>query len=184
MKRRHECHHDLPHERDELFAELSRPVGAPDLTRSIMGRLGYMRVDPAVARRRRIHRWAGRSAVLIMMALTIAGGITVFNQSEAVRRPYDMTIPSAIGQDVEQHQQRVNTLIRVLQSSTPRHEIPHLSPDAPVSTDKPDETLPMIEFWRQDFGEDGLSDQPAHEAIDDEQTDEVEHPAIAPVRWA
>ena len=46
---------------------------APDLSRSIMGRLGYMRVSPAVARRRAMTRWANRAS---NRAATLAAGVT------------------------------------------------------------------------------------------------------------
>jgi hypothetical protein len=181
MSRREDHHDNLPRSRDDILAELSRPVPAPDLTRSIMGRLGYMRVDAAVARRHRIRRWAGRTAVLAMMLLTIVGGIAIFNQSEAVRRPHEMTLPAAIGQDFELHQQRFNTFIRVLQSSTPHHESTHLSPFLPVSADESDVLLLPADSEgseEHEFGEDERFDEPEYESIDD-----VEYPAIAPVRW-
>lgn len=178
MNRRDNHNLPLPHDGDDVFAELSRPASAPDLTRSIMGRLGYMQVDPAIARRHRRRRWAARGAVVAMMLMAIGGGIAVFNQSDAVRRQHEVTIPSAIGQDVQQHQQRFNTFIRVLQSSTPQHETPHLSPFVPVSTDEADMTRPEIEFERYPAHENDRLDEPAHDGID-----EVEYPAIAHVRW-
>lgn len=182
MKRHDEHNPPLPHDADDLLAELSRPTPAPDLTRSIMGRLGYMRVDPAAARRHRRRLWAARSAVVALMLLAIGAGITVFNQSDAVRRPHEMTIPSAIGQDVQQHQQRFDTFIRVLQNSSPKHETPHLSPFAPVSTDEADMTQPEIEFpfERHPANDESRFDDPADEGVNEV---EVEHPAIAPVRW-
>ena len=57
----------------DLFSEVVASPAPPDLTRPIMGRLGYMRVSPAVARRHRIRR-AVRRAALVAQRRPTRGG--------------------------------------------------------------------------------------------------------------
>jgi hypothetical protein len=180
MKRRDDEQRS-PVDDERLFAELSRPATCPDLTRTIMGRLGYMRVAPAVARRRRIRRWAARGSVLAMTLLMVLAGIAVFNQSDAVRRPHEVTLPAALSHDVEQQQQRFGTLIRVLQDSTPKHERTHLSLPVPVSADEREHDAdrePAREVVPVMIDDEDQFDEPAGEPMH-----EIDQPAVAPVRW-
>lgn len=181
---------------DVILAELSRPVACPDMTRSIMGRLGYMQVQPTVARRHRIRRLASRAMVLALMLTAIIAAISIKNQSDAVRHPHEVTIPSAIRHDVEQHQQRVNTFIRVLRDSAPRHSSPL---GHPASDDAPRMAVPA---WQEGAGIEARSagfelesdasletvspdekDQPDHWPTPETMPEEVDRSAIAPVRW-
>lgn len=101
----------------------------PDLSRSIMGRLGYMRVDPAVARRRRMIKWLNRSGVLMVAGAALAIGWRVFDASPEIRRPADTTIPQAISHDVQAQQERFGTMIRTIREISTPHLAPRFGPD-------------------------------------------------------
>lgn len=137
---------------------LTKPVPAPDMTRSIMGRLGYMRVPPQVARRRRVRRLVSRSALVLLAICTIGLGIQVHNASPGTRGPADVTIPSAITNDFQQHHHRMNNAWRVLQEMTPTFD--HADWTVPTTEPAPD-----------------LEQPPS--TIDED----VNRSAIAPVRW-
>lgn len=128
--RRHEGHNldrarsaPRPHDDaqfDRLVSEALRSdSAAPDLTRSIMGRLGYMRVAPMVVRRQRRRRWAARSAFGVMLLGAIGAGILLHNASPDARGPVEMTVPAAISHDVETHQERIDALMNMLRDMTP-----------------------------------------------------------------
>ncbi|MCI0362865.1 MAG: hypothetical protein L0219_03225, partial [Phycisphaerales bacterium] len=68
-----------------ILNRLSERVGAPDLTRPIMARLGYMHVSPAVARRRRIGRWTGRAGTLLAAVMALAVGAEIYRHSPMAR---------------------------------------------------------------------------------------------------
>ena len=94
---------------------------APDLSRSIMGRLGYMRVSPAIARRRTMVRWANRAGLVCVLGVAAVIGWRVFESSPQVRRPADTTVPQAISHDVQTQQERLGTMIQTIREiSSPR----------------------------------------------------------------
>jgi len=92
----------------------STAINAPDLTRSIMGRLGYMRVPAHVARRRRRMRVLRRTALVAAMAAALGVSYRLYEQSTAVRRPAELTVPGAIIHDAQQSQMRINTVLERL----------------------------------------------------------------------
>lgn len=105
---------------DRLMAEALRgKSAAPDFTRSIMGRLGYMRVSPEVASRQRRRRWAWRSAFAFLSISAVGMGIHLHNASPDARRPLEMTVPAAISHDFETHQERFDSLLNMLREMTP-----------------------------------------------------------------
>lgn len=89
---------------------------APDLSRSIMGRLGYMRVGAEVARRRRMRTWASRAGMFAVAGLAFAIGLRVFVDSPQVRRPSETTLPQAIRHDVEQQQERLGSMLQTIRT--------------------------------------------------------------------
>jgi hypothetical protein len=105
--------------KDGVLRDLSQPVQAPDLTRCIMGRLGYMQVPPTVARRHRLRRFAGRIGLVSAAALVASAGVYMHLHGPDARRPADMTIPAAIGSDVERQHQRFDSVIQTIRSLTP-----------------------------------------------------------------
>lgn len=111
---------------DALLVRLTEADHAtPDLSRSIMGRLGYMRIAAPVSRRRTLAKWGNRAAMFMIVAIAFTLGWRVFSVSDQVRRPSDMTIPQAVGRDVEMQRQRLDSLIQTIRSiSSPKLEAP------------------------------------------------------------
>lgn len=107
-----------------LESELRRPVGSPDLTRNIMGRLGYMQATPAVSRRRCMQRWLGRASLLCTTFVVGWLGVMAFQASPEARRPMESTIPSAIHSDLQQQQNQINSVIQLLRELPPRLSAP------------------------------------------------------------
>ena len=104
---------------------LARPVEAPDLTPSIMGRLGYMRVSQAAARRRRLRHWAARATTCLFGIAVLAVGLRVHEGSATARRPVGPTVPSAIG---SQMTEQGRSIIRTLET------IREIAPAVPEAT--------------------------------------------------
>ncbi len=102
-----------------VYDELSRRSPSPDLTSSVMGRLGYMKVSREVARRRMTRRWSGRLAMCALAACAVAVGLHVHELGPDARRPVGPTIPAAIGNDVDYHQQRIKGTIRTIRNLVP-----------------------------------------------------------------
>ena len=106
---------------ERLLRDLAEPVAAPDLTRSIMGRLGYMRVPRRVALRRRLRRWSARAVTSVVALLALGVGVRVHQASDAIRRPQVPSIPSALGVEMQHQQERWGGMIRTIRElSTPR----------------------------------------------------------------
>lgn len=102
---------------DPLFEALRETTNsAPDVTRSVMGRLGYMRAAPAVVRRAGRRRCCARAGMTLAAALAIAIGVTVHQRSETVRRPSDVTLPGALQRDVEQRDTQFRRAIDFLRA--------------------------------------------------------------------
>jgi hypothetical protein len=107
-----------------LADDLLDASAVPDLTKSIMGRLGYMKVSPKIARRHRLRRWLNRLGTAVVLACAIGIGFQFYSVSEQIRRPAGPTIPDALGNDLQRQQQRLNNAI---------HTIRNLSPGIPSS---------------------------------------------------
>lgn len=102
---------------------------APDLSRSIMGRLGYMRVSPAVARKRALMRWGNRAGLVCVLGVAGIIGWRVFESSPQVRRPTDTTVPQAISHDVQNQQERLGTMIQTIREISSPRFAPRLTSD-------------------------------------------------------
>lgn len=100
--------------RDALDDLAQAEKGAPDMTRSIMGRLGYMRVSPAVARRKLMVKWANRAGMLAVCGVAVAIGWRVFESSPQVRRANETTLPQAISHDARQQTQRIDSMLQTI----------------------------------------------------------------------
>jgi hypothetical protein len=107
-----------------LADDLGEAGHAPDLTRSIMGRLGYMQVSARVAKRHRLRRWLGRLGTAMVFAFAIGIGFQFYSVSEQIRRPDGPTVPDALGNDLLRQQDRLNNAI---------HTIRNLSPGMPAA---------------------------------------------------
>jgi len=112
--------------------ELSRPKASPDLTRPIMGRLGYMKAAPGVVRRRRIRRWVNRLTLAALGLLLVVVAGRVHESGPHARRVAGPTIPAAIGNDVNRHQQRIRGTIQLIRE---------FAPAAPTDSPPPEEAL-------------------------------------------
>ncbi len=111
----------------DLADAFARPVGAPDLTRSIMGQLGYMRASRRAVRRARLRRWAARATTCLFGLAVLAVGLRAHDQSANARRPVGPTVPSALGTQVgEQQRSIIRTLetIREIAPAVPSPERP------------------------------------------------------------
>jgi hypothetical protein len=104
---------------DRTLRELARPVTTPDLTGSIMGRLGYMRASHHVARRRRLRRQAGRAALLALLLCAAIVAVDVHQHGPEARRPEPVTVPAAFGREVARQQQRIRGTIAALRELAP-----------------------------------------------------------------
>lgn len=100
--------------RDALDELAQAEKAAPDMTRSIMGRLGYMRVSPAVARRKLMMQWANRAGMLAVCGVAVALGWRVFESSPQVRRANETTLPQAISHDARQQTQRIDSMLQTI----------------------------------------------------------------------
>lgn len=140
-----------------VFQELSSGVNAPDLTHSIMGRLGYMPVSPRVARRHRLRQWVGRAGVVLTAALALGIGFNFYLNSAEIRRPIGPTISDAFQHDLQRQQERIGTMIHTIQNLAPR----------PGGAQIPIE----------------LGDDPFEPEPYPLETEEIKESWIAPVRW-
>lgn len=132
MWRRHNAHRDNDNSRSPEFADLSRPVKAPDMTRSVMGRLGYMKVSDKVARRHRISRWCSRAGLTLAALVAIGIGWQVHDASSRARRPLEGNIPAALGNDLQKHRVRFEDVIQTIRRAAPKGPIQmpvDMSPD-------------------------------------------------------
>ena len=146
---------DYPERVDHpLFEDLSRPLPAPDLTRPIMGRLGYMKVSEKRSRQLRLRRWASRAGLTCAAAVAIAMGWKMYLDGPEIRRPSGPTIPSAIGHDVIRQQRNIGAVLQTIRNLSPRVEP---SDDQSQPAREPDEAPPP--------------------------NDDVNQSTIAPVRW-
>jgi len=103
-----------------LADDLLDADAAPDLTKSIMGRLGYMKVSPKVARRHFIRRWLNRLGMAMVLACAIGIGFQFYSVSEQVRRPDGPTVPDSLSNDLQRHQDRLNNAIHTIRNLSPR----------------------------------------------------------------
>jgi len=128
---------------DELLAALVRDrQGCPDFTRSIMGRLGYMKAAEAVCRRRRVLRWIERGVLAAAALVAVVAGIQIFNAGPSARRPVQTPIHEAFERDVRERAQGLGQVIQILQRITPP-ELPEAKPDTadPVEASEAGQTL-------------------------------------------
>ncbi|MCH7603352.1 MAG: glycosyltransferase family 4 protein [Planctomycetes bacterium] len=81
---------------DQLLTELDCPVECPDLTRSIMGRLGYMKASPNVVRRARILRHVNRGLLGVAAMVALGVGIFIHNHGPDARRQVGPSLSEAM----------------------------------------------------------------------------------------
>lgn len=159
----HRGDHDNPlprlagHRRPDFLSRMLGPsVNAPDLTRSIMGRLGFMQASPQVVRRYRIRRRISRALFTLAMASIILAAFHLHQNSPQARRPEGPTLPAAIGSGINHHQNGLSGVIRAIRNLTPPIE------EQPDSVDLP---------------------QAVPNSGPTELNEDIDRSAIAPVRW-
>lgn len=103
---------------DHLF-DFAQPAKSPDMTRAVMGRLGYMQVSTKVSRRHRLHRWVSRAGLTLAALLAVGVGLQMHNESSRARRPLDGNVPAALGNDLQQHRLRFDDVIQTIRRVTP-----------------------------------------------------------------
>jgi len=93
-----------------------------DLTPVIMQRLGYVRQDGTAARRSRRRRAMHRATLIALMI--VAGGFSysAYVESENARRPDAITVPAALNEDIEQHENRLKRAWRFMRTIAPAVE--------------------------------------------------------------
>ena len=127
--------HDPPHD----------PHRGPDLTESVMRRLGLAGVTPGKAKRRRRRRALLRAAVCVVVMG--AGGLVVMLLSSQPQL-LAPTVPSAIRHDLQQHGRTIERTVRSIRGlglQLPEVTVPALQRHSdPDSEDGDDATEPSI----------------------------------------
>jgi hypothetical protein len=99
----------------ELRRDLHRAGAAgADLTRSIMGRLGYMRASPRVLRRDHLRRWTSRLGTLAAAAVALIVAVHGHNSSTNARRTIGPTIPAAVTNELREQRERLESVFQLL----------------------------------------------------------------------
>lgn len=106
---------DAPCESDPIDrlieSELSRRLEAPDMTRAIMGRLGYMRLSETAVRCRRRIKWVRRIATAACLGLVLGVGLFMHRESTDSRLPAGPTIPRALHNSLRQGGEQLDRAI-------------------------------------------------------------------------
>lgn len=105
---------------DAFISRLDDGLTAPDMTRAIMGRLGYMRAAPSARRRHRLQRWGSRAGIVLAAAFALTIGFRALQAGNEVRRPAGPTIPAAIQRDLQQQQDNFGSTIQMIRGLQPR----------------------------------------------------------------
>ncbi len=146
---------------------------SPDLTRRIMGRLGYMQ-----SHRRSLSRWSQRGVFLLLAAATLAIGMHVFRNSDASRSPNGPTIPTALIEDVARQRQRLEHLHDSIRSIANPNANPNGGGGGGAG------------LFRLPTGDSGNQRGPSPVDSGDEdggwnpQPDDTQWLAVGPVRWS
>jgi len=104
---------------DGLDLECLKDVpAAPDMTRRIMGRLGYMRASERAIARARQRRLLNRAAVALVVLLCGWIGLKFYEFGSWTRKPDAVTLPTAIGVDLARHEQRLDSAMQTIHRLT------------------------------------------------------------------
>lgn len=95
-----------PRKEASWLDDLGRSDETPDMTREIMGRLGYMKTTDDAARRVRRGRRIARTAIIAGGVAMLAVGAVIHHAGPRARRPVEQTIPAALSEVVQQKQER------------------------------------------------------------------------------
>ena len=106
-------------EDQHLLNSLDCPIECPDLTRSIMGKLGYMKAAPRVVRRNRNRRHVKRGLIGVAAFIALGVGIFIHNSGPDARRQVGPTLSEAVSHDILKQQQRIGNVIDAFRNLTP-----------------------------------------------------------------
>lgn len=192
----HDALQDLSQARDGTGSS------TPDFSRAVMGRLGYMRVSHAAARRRSLVKWANRAGLVGVAAVALIIGWRVLESSPQVRRPADTTVPQAISRDVQQQTQRLGDMVETIREMSAPRFAPRLTSDfAPPRSDAVHRDIPGVQSAPGAPGAPFTADvqsqggqRPVDQSTPDdypddksggqqEMRDEVNRDSNLPVRW-
>jgi hypothetical protein len=110
--------------------ELGRPLPAPDLTGSVMSRLGLSRASARAARWRRIRRGVARLALVAVAVGASALCVHWHQIGSGAARSAAPTIPAAVRHDLDHHGRTIDRAIRSIQGLPPWRSLS--SPVRPV----------------------------------------------------
>ncbi|MCZ6834681.1 MAG: hypothetical protein O7G85_02810 [Planctomycetota bacterium] len=146
-------------ERDVLNDLQDERSDAPDLTKSIMGQLGYMQATVNANRKAFYQRWMHRAILGTAAMVALGVGIKLFNMSPEARRPAEITIHEALVNDIQNHSEGLSQLLPTFRTIPTTPE----SPESQESEVKPEDS----------------------EAVEAFETNDAELPyeAKAPFRW-
>jgi hypothetical protein len=125
-----------------IHSDLSRPCATPDLTESIMEELGFHRGDAAARRKESLQRWGRRCSVAVAASVALYVGVFVHQAGPDARRASDLSIPSAIQNDINRHEQSVGQLIQTIRQLTPPASQYSAPTPAPGTIDDPSTEIP------------------------------------------
>lgn len=122
-------------DRDDEFVldALARDSHGPDLTDSIMSRLGYRRVTRTRAAWMRVRSGAHRALVVFTIALTGIVGYRMYDATISAQDPAPVSVQEALHEDLEQNRQRLRGFIE---------SIRHFEVEPPVSAPASPEPAP------------------------------------------
>jgi hypothetical protein len=115
-----------------IIADLSQPMAGPDLTASIMHRLGYEQKPRKAMTWRRLGTWGGRFSLAAAAVVALALGVHLHQSSPRVRRPVGPTIPAALESDLQRLERQGEDVLRGIRQLQPIRTVPGLPHEEPV----------------------------------------------------
>jgi hypothetical protein len=85
---------------DDFLDAIGWRPQAPDLTRSIMGRLGYVREPRSSAARRRTRVRIGQIVLAFGAGCLVFAALAIHQRGPSARRPLPTTLPGAVERDI------------------------------------------------------------------------------------
>lgn len=122
---------------DQLLHSLRETVDSPDLTRRIMGRVGFMRSTPGVSFRRYRGRLLRRGGWCIAFFLIVAAAIQIHVQRIGLPAEGAMPLPQAVGHDISRQRdcifRALETIRRAAPESSTLRQLETISPEVDSS---------------------------------------------------
>ena len=99
-----------------ILAELRRPVPMPEMTGTVMARLGFARTSAVTARRRRGRRWIGRLLSVAGGLAAVGVGLSLHQSTARAMRPAGVSIPAAISRDLDRCRLGIDRLLQSIRA--------------------------------------------------------------------